>query len=67
VTGQGFIDGVIHDLEDHVMQTAAVIGITDVHSGSLSYGVETFQDFDFTGVVDVVICHYEVLLIDRAF
>jgi hypothetical protein len=42
VTGQGFIDGVIHDLEDHVMQTAAVIGITDVHSGSLSYGVETF-------------------------
>ena len=42
MTGQGLIDGVVHDLEDHVMQTAAVIGITDVHSGSLSHGVETF-------------------------
>jgi hypothetical protein len=41
-TGQGFVDGVVDHLENHVMQPTPVIGITDVHSGSLSNGVETF-------------------------
>ena len=40
VTGQRLVDGVIHDLEYHVMQATAVIGIADVHSGSLAHRVE---------------------------
>ena len=42
VAGQGLVDGVVDDLEDHVVQAASVIGISDVHSGAFSDGVETF-------------------------
>jgi hypothetical protein len=42
IPGQGFVDGVIDDLEHHVVQSAAIVGIADVHSGSLSNGVEPF-------------------------
>jgi hypothetical protein len=37
---QRLVDGVIHNLENHVVQAGAVIGITDVHSGTLSDGFE---------------------------
>jgi hypothetical protein len=47
ITGQGLIDRVVDDLEDHVVQTAAVVGVSDVHAGPLSDGVETLQNFDF--------------------
>ena len=52
---QGFVDRVIDDLEYHVMQTGAVIGVTDVHAGAFSDRVEALQDFDFAGVVNVFI------------
>ena len=42
MTGQSFVDGVVDDLENHVVQTGAVIGVTDVHSGSFSDCVEPF-------------------------
>ena len=57
ITGERFVDRVIDDLEHHVMQAAAVVGIADVHPGPLSNGVEAFQDFDFTGIVDIVLGH----------
>ena len=47
VTGQCFVDGVVDDLENHVVQTGAVIGVADVHSGPFADRVETLQDFDF--------------------
>ena len=40
--GQCLVDGVVHDLENHVVQAAAVIGVADVHSGAFSDGVEAF-------------------------
>ena len=43
VPGQGFVDGVIDHLENHVMQTGAVIRITDVHAGTFANGVQTLQ------------------------
>ncbi len=40
VTRQRLIDGVIHHLENHVVQAAAVVGIADVHSRPLSNGIK---------------------------
>ena len=41
VTGQGLIDRVVHHLEDHVMQAAAVVGVSDIHSRAFADGVES--------------------------
>ena len=40
MTGQGFVDRVIDDLENHVMETGAVVGVADVHSGAFPDGFE---------------------------
>ncbi len=42
VPGQGLVDGVVEDLEYHVVQTGAVIGVTDVHAGAFADCVEAF-------------------------
>jgi len=42
VTGQRFVDGVVDDLENHVVQTGAIVGVADVHPGPLANGVEAF-------------------------
>src|SRR3989344_7342075 len=44
---QGFINGVIDNLPDHVMQSAQA-GIADVHAGPLSYRFQTFQYLDLS-------------------
>ena len=54
VARQGLVDGVIDDLKNHVVKPGAVIGISDVHSGAFPHRIKTLQDFDFTGIVDVV-------------
>ena len=41
MAGQRLVDGVIHDLENHVVQAGAVIGVTDVHAGSFAHCVKT--------------------------
>ena len=38
--GEGLVDGVIHDLEHHMVQAAAVIGIADVHPRPLANRIE---------------------------
>jgi hypothetical protein len=47
MTGQGFVDRIIDDLEHHMVQTGAVVGIADVHAGPLPDRIETLQDLDF--------------------
>ena len=42
VTGQRLVDRVVDDLEDHVVQAGAVIGVTDVHSRALADRIEAF-------------------------
>ena len=44
---QRLVDRVVDDLENHVVETGAVVGVSDVHAGPLSDGVETLQNFDF--------------------
>jgi len=36
VTGQRLVNRVVQDLEDHVVQTGPIIGVTDVHSRALA-------------------------------
>jgi hypothetical protein len=46
VTGQRLIDRVVDQLEYHVVQTRAIIGIADVHPRPLPYGIESFENLD---------------------
>jgi hypothetical protein len=41
MTRQCFVNGIIDDFENHVVQAAAVIGVADVHTWSLSHRVKT--------------------------
>ncbi len=47
----GFVDGIIDDFVDHVMETGAVIRVADIHAGALANGVETPQNLDRFGAV----------------
>ncbi len=51
IAGQGFVDGVVHHLIDHVMQAGAVVGVADIHARPLAHGIEPAQDLDRFGVV----------------
>ena len=41
----GLIDTVVHDLVHKVVETSG-IGTADIHTGSLPYGLKTFQNDD---------------------
>jgi hypothetical protein len=43
ITGKGFIDGVIHHLVDHLVEAAAIVGVTYIHAGALAHGLEVSQ------------------------
>ncbi len=59
IPSERLVDGIVHDLEDHVVQSAAVVGVADVHSGPFSNGVEAPKYFDFAGIVNIVLSHSE--------
>jgi hypothetical protein len=40
VAGQRFVDGVVDDLVDHVMQARAVVGVADIHAGPFAHRIE---------------------------
>ena len=50
VTGQMFIDRIIEDFKDHVVQTA-FIGVADVHARPLSHRFEALKFVDLGGIV----------------
>ena len=39
MAGEGFVNGVIHDLVDHVMQAGPVIGVADIHARALAHRI----------------------------
>ncbi len=49
--GQGFVDGVIHNFENHVVQPGTIGSVTDVHARALAHGLETFELLDAVFVV----------------
>jgi hypothetical protein len=44
--GKGFIDGVVDDFEDHVVESGTVVRVADVHARPLTDRVESAKDFD---------------------
>ena len=56
VASQGFVDGVVHDFENQVVQAGAVRRITDVHAGALAHGLQAFQDLDCAFAIAACIC-----------
>ena len=46
MTGQSFINAVVHDLIHHVVQTRAIVRIPDIHSGAFSNCLQAFENFD---------------------
>jgi hypothetical protein len=55
VAGKSLIDGVVNDFVDKVVQ-AALAGGPDVHSGTLSNGLQAFENLDIFGPVIVGVC-----------
>jgi hypothetical protein len=41
MASQRLINGIIHDLKHQMVQTGAIIGVTDVHPGALANGIQT--------------------------
>ena len=50
ISGQMFVDGVVENLEDAVVESS-LIGITDVHAGALADRLESLQFVDLGGSV----------------
>jgi hypothetical protein len=50
LTGQGLVDGVVHDLVDEVVKAAGPGG-SDVHAGALADGLEALEHGDVLGSV----------------
>ncbi len=62
MAGERLVDGVVADLEDHVMEARTVIGVADVHAGTLAHGVEALEDLDALGAIGISVafrgnCH----------
>ena len=51
MTGEGLIDRVVDKLEHHMVQTRAIVGVTDIHPGTLAYGIQPLQHLDGVCVV----------------
>ena len=51
MAGQRLVNGVVHDLIDHVMQAGPVIGVADIHAGPLAHRVEALQHLDRVGAI----------------
>ncbi len=49
--GQAFVDGVVDHLIDHVMQARPVIGVADIHAGTLAHGVQPAQHLDAVSAI----------------
>ncbi len=46
VACERLVDGVVHHLVDHVVETGAVVGVADVHARPLAHRVEALEDLD---------------------
>jgi len=61
-TGDGFVDGVVDDLGNQVVE-AFFIGGADVHAGTFSYRLKSFENGDvFGGVFRCIFDHRRVRL-----
>jgi hypothetical protein len=57
VPGESFVDGIVHDFVDEVMQTHFAGG-ADVHCGTKADGFKALEDFDVVASVAVVVARF---------
>src|SRR5690606_841119 len=57
ITGEGYVDGVVGNLEHHVVEASAVVGIADIHARTLANGVQTAQHLNVAGIVAGLCSH----------
>ena len=50
VARQSFVNGVIYDFIDKVVQTGSGGG-ADIHTGTLAHGLQPFQNLNLIGVI----------------
>ena len=50
ISGEGFVDGVVYDLIDKVVQTLDA-DVADIHGWTFPYGFKAFEHLDVTGTV----------------
>ena len=46
VASQRFVDRVVDDLVDHVVQAGPVVGVADIHARTLAHGIEALENLD---------------------
>jgi hypothetical protein len=46
MAGERLVDRIVGNLEHHVVEAGAVVGVADIHSGPLADRIETFQHLD---------------------
>ncbi len=52
-SGLRLVHRVVDDLERHVVQARAVVGVADIHAGPPAHGIEALQDGNGCGVIGV--------------
>ena len=60
MAGERLVDRIVRDLEHHVVEARAVVGVADVHAGALAHRVEALEDLDAVGAIFVLVgvgCH----------
>ena len=55
MAGQRLVDGIVRNLEHHVVEARAVIGVADVHAGPLAHRVEALEDLDALGAIIIAV------------
>ncbi len=46
IAGEGFVDRVVDNFKDHVVEASTVIGVTDVHTGTLTHRIKALQNLN---------------------
>ena len=60
MAGQRLVDRVVADLEHHMVEARAIVGVADVHAGALAHRIEAPEDLDAVGAIFILIgigCH----------
>ncbi|MNF80762.1 hypothetical protein D3C84_630120 [compost metagenome] len=61
--GERFVDRVVDNFEHHMVQTGAIVGVADVHTGAFAYGIQSLQHLDAGRVVRFVLAHASLPMI----
>jgi hypothetical protein len=51
IASECLVNGIVHDFEDHMMESRAIVGVADVHPGTLANGVQSTKNLDASGIV----------------